>query len=644
MASTVLLRHLLGAGGDLGTTTPLIGVEHELQAHEGTALRDFRTLLPTVVGPVLLSDPGDPRARRLRSGLALTADGWEAELVTPPLPLDAAAPGALARMLAEESSRLLAALRRAEPTTRLTGFSTHINVSAPDSVVLDVAREFATRFAAATMLLLERPESPGLLVRPRRGRLEVGGEYAHGEDLIAAVTFVAAAVSHLLSRAPHTNGTVGEGSWTVEPARERFGHFVPACGVAPDLYASGRRCLLRHGGAWVTGQQHLESVWSVVRAAAITMGLDPAPVDRRVAGLEQLPLEHGEPTDISPGPGDGADLEVLEVLGAAAQARERGTLLLEPVWLTWSTVAWRCEDSRSGRRVHLVMPVADERLFLERLDSGRLDTVLRVCLRRRIRPAQLVNSAQAKQPGVWTTVRPEALVPAERGADGMPMSGGPGRGQGDEAKERHDERDPSLPRSSPSASSRRRSWWVAGAAAGLLAAGGVAAAVALNGSEGDSGGPVASASPTAARPPISQGPAPAPVTPTEGSETGVSGGSVEFAGVFTSACDPAAPACDTYVEPEALATLVCEGDACTISISGLEGFWSPAPSLSRTGPTSFTGADVNFCDQPVTITVELVGSTLSMEQVGGSSPPSCWSGTNTFEGEHVAGDLSGWAP
>ena len=641
MADTALLRHLLGARRGPGRTAPLVGVEHEFQTHEGSTLRDFRTLLPTVAGPVLLSDPGDPRARRLRSGLALTADGWEAELVTPPLPLDAAAPATLARMLAEESARLLAALRRNEPTSHLTGFSTHINVSVPDSVVVDVAREFAGRFAAATMLLLDRPRSPGLLVRPRRGRLEVGGEYAHGEDLIAAVTFVSAAVSHLLTRPPHTNGTVGQGSWTVEPARERFGHFVPARAVAPDLYASGRRCLLRHAGAWVTGQHHLQSVWSVVRPDAIAMGLDPAPVDRRVAGLVPLPLEHGEPTGISPGLGDGADLEVL---GASAQAREHGTLLLEPVWLTWSTVAWRCEDSRSGRRVHLVMPVADEHLFLERLDSGRLDTFLRVCLRRRIRPAQLVNSAQAKQPGVWTTVRPEALVPAERGADGMPMSGGPGGGQGDEAKERRDESDPSHSTSARSGPSTRRSWWVAGAAAGLLAAAGVAAAVALSGTEGDSGVPVASGSPTARRPPISQGPAPAPVTPTGGSATTVSGGSVEFAGVFTSACDPAAPACDTYVEPEALATLVCEGDACTISISGPEGFSSPAPPLSRTGPTSFTGADVNICDQPVTITVELGGSTLSMEQVGGSSPPSCWSGTNTFAGEYLAGELSGWAP
>lgn len=640
MADTVLLRHLLGAGGQLGRTAPLVGVEHELQAHTGTTVRDFRSLLPTVAGPVLLCDPGDPRARRLRSGLALTADGWEAELVTPPLPLDAAAPATLARMLAEESARLLAALQRDEPTSRLTGFSTHINVSVPDAVVVDVAREFAARFAAATMLLLDRPGSPGLLVRPRRGRLEIGGEYARGGDLTAAVTFVSAAVSHLLTHPPHTNVSVGEGNWTVEPARERFGHFVPAVGVAPDLYASGRRCLLRHAGAWVTGQHHLQAVWSVLRSEAVSMGLDPAPVDRRVAGLVPLPCEHGEPAEISPGHGHGAYLEVLD---PASRARERGTLVLEPVWLTWNTVAWRCEDSRSGRAVHLVMPVADERVFLERLDTGRLDTFLRVCLRRRIRPARLMNSAQSRQPGVWTTVRPDALVPAERGADGIPMSGGSGGGQGAQAKERRDESEPSPSTSSRPGPSRRRSWWVAGAAAGLLAAGGVAAALALSGSAGDDHVPVASASPAGPGSATSQGVAAAPVTETAGSETDA-GGSVEFAGVFTSACDPAAPDCGTYVEPEAVATLVCEGEACTISTSGRDGFWSSAPPLTRTGPTSFIGEDVNLCDQPETITVELVGSVLSMEQVGGSSPPSCWSGTNTFVGEYFAGELSGWAP
>jgi len=642
MADTVLLRHLLGAGGDLGSTAPLVGVEHELQAHTGSTLRDFRSLLPTVAGPVLLCDPGDPRARRLRSGVALTADGWEAELVTPPLPLDAAAPAALARMLAEESARLLTALQRDEPTTRLTGFSTHINVSVPDSAVIDVAREFAARFAAATMLLLDRPGSPGLLVRPRRGRLEIGGEYAEGEDLAAAVTFVSAAVSHLLSQPAHTNVSVGEGNWTVEPARERFGHFVPADAVAPDLYASGRRCLLRHAGAWVTGQHHLQSVWSVLRSEAISIGLDPAPVDRRVAGLVPLPCEHGEPAEIAPGPGDGAGLEVLD---PAARVRERETLVLEPVWLTWNTTAWRCEDSRSGRTVHLVMPVSDERVFLERLDSGRLDTFLRVCLRRRIRPAPLVNSTQSRKPGVWTTVRPDALVPAERGADGIPMSGGSGGGQDAQAKERRDESAPSPSTTSRPGPPGRRSWWVAGAAAGLLAAGGVAAALTLGGSGSDE----PAASPTAPGAATAQGAAAAPATETGGSGTEASeteasegGGSVDFAGVFTSACDPAAPDCDTYVEPDVVATLACDGDACVISFAQVD--WAAVPPLTRSDPTTFTGEDVNICDQPVTVTVELVGSALSMEQVGGSSPPSCWSGTNTFEGEYVAGELSGWAP
>ena len=62
-----------------------VGVEHEYRLWNHAEQTDFRVLLPLVAGDLRCLDPGDPRARRLPSGVALTADGLEAELATPPV-------------------------------------------------------------------------------------------------------------------------------------------------------------------------------------------------------------------------------------------------------------------------------------------------------------------------------------------------------------------------------------------------------------------------------------------------------------------------------------------------------------------------------------------------------------------------------
>ena len=50
---------------------------------------------------------------------------------------------------------------------------------------------FSRSFAPSLMLLMDAPSSPGLLVRPRRGRLEFGGEFVTGNQLAAAVLLAA---------------------------------------------------------------------------------------------------------------------------------------------------------------------------------------------------------------------------------------------------------------------------------------------------------------------------------------------------------------------------------------------------------------------------------------------------------------------
>ncbi|MGI8716379.1 MAG: hypothetical protein ACR2JN_00935 [Lapillicoccus sp.] len=126
-------------------------------------------------------------------------------------------------LLERGRAQLLGRLRVLDPAVDLVGFSTHVNVTVADELVVTVAGEFARRCSVATMLVLDGLGSPGLLVRPRRGRLEVGGEYAEGADLVAAVTVVAGCAGLLVAslsaagvRLPRVLGQ------RVVPARERY--------------------------------------------------------------------------------------------------------------------------------------------------------------------------------------------------------------------------------------------------------------------------------------------------------------------------------------------------------------------------------------------------------------------------------------
>src|SRR5262249_50049396 len=127
-----------------------VGVEHELGVWSGQEQLDFRLLLPVVADALRTLDPGDPRARRLPSGVMLTADGREAELATPPLAWEATAPRRLDRLLAAERSELASRVAEVAGADRVTGFSTHVNVSVPDDVAVEVGHRFARQCGLAT--------------------------------------------------------------------------------------------------------------------------------------------------------------------------------------------------------------------------------------------------------------------------------------------------------------------------------------------------------------------------------------------------------------------------------------------------------------------------------------------------------------
>jgi hypothetical protein len=378
-----------------------VGVEHELRIWSGSTQLDFRQLLPAVAGELRALDPGDPRARRLPSGLVLTADGREAELVTPPVLWDASAPGKVDDMLAAERAELATRVADLAGADRLTGFSTHVNLTVPDERVVDVGRRFALGCGLATVLVAEPASSAGLLVRPRRGRLEIGGEYAEGEHLVALVTFVGAAVSALLAGddPPH---------WlpapTIVPAREKFGWFLPPEGPYADLLERGRPA----------GIDQLTGTWKWARPWCINGGVDPGPVDRLVAGAP-LRLEDRQTRP------DACVLRIaspsVDVAPATGPRNLFDDVEAETLWLTWHHVVWRLSDER--RSLHAVLPVEQEQEFLSRLDAGEYDELVRRELGRRLGRRRLLVHAQLDDDVWWHEVRPGALVPAERTHDGV---------------------------------------------------------------------------------------------------------------------------------------------------------------------------------------------------------------------------------
>jgi len=156
----------------------LVGLEHEfvVRGSDGSRI-DFRGLIHELgIGRRHL-DPSDPHARRLPSGAVVTCDDGEAEIAIPPV----AGTSGFATRVVEAAAHARAGLQRSLPRGyRLEGCSTHLSVSLPDPLLEACARRYPVTFAPALMLLMDGPHSPGLLVRPRPGRLELGGEFVAG--------------------------------------------------------------------------------------------------------------------------------------------------------------------------------------------------------------------------------------------------------------------------------------------------------------------------------------------------------------------------------------------------------------------------------------------------------------------------------
>lgn len=359
---------------DLFTASPpRIGVEHEFQIFDAERSLDARVLLPTLDLDGGRWDPGDRHAVRCRWGGVITADGREAEIATPPVPLTAGATRRVEALTDAGRSALLAAL---SPDHCLRGYSTHLNVGIPDRRVVAVSRDVATRMAPAVMLLLDRRDSPGLIVRPRHGRLEIGGEFAAGLRLRRALV-MACGAALLAHRARHDRSARARLPprlrLRVVPSPQRYGLYVDRRAGGGDLYSAGRSFLFeRERGGTISADDVLAETWQQARDVLAQI-LDEASlieVDELIAGDEPLPAsgdaelyrrpEQPPPADPWPTP--------------LAARWVRGQVTVATVAATWHKVVLRVDAG--GRTRWLTVPGDEIDGLIGRLTRGELDAWL----------------------------------------------------------------------------------------------------------------------------------------------------------------------------------------------------------------------------------------------------------------------------
>jgi hypothetical protein len=356
----------------------VIGLEHEYRVLVDHHAVDFGSVVHRLrLGQPLL-DPADLNAYRLASGAALTADEAEAEIALSPMFVR---PGCFRDLAARASSERRALASRLPAGARLEGYSSHLSVAVAPSYSVAMAKLYAASFSASLMLLMDSAPSPGLLVRPRASRLELGGEFVDGQRLVVAAIFAVGSVRACRYRLE--KGYQGDfpDRLCVQLQRDdqRYGWFVSRSAFARDLYASGRETPLRLERGSIAAQAHLERCWSAARA---TLVRDVAEselelVDEVIRGKEPLPVAHPSVLGAAAPPDEPVEDDALaQAFGAAAQAHSRPGYDLAPVMLTWDRAVFVVSTPERNRIAFATVSAPLLPLFFSQLQGGALDEAI----------------------------------------------------------------------------------------------------------------------------------------------------------------------------------------------------------------------------------------------------------------------------
>jgi hypothetical protein len=477
----------------------LLGLELEFSVRSWRGDRvHFGSLIHRLALDGSTLDPGDPNAYRCSWGGVITCDGAEAEIATPPV---RTRPGFASELRAwAETGK--AELRGAVPHgIELEGYSAHFSAAMPAELNEPVCRLYAETFAADLMMLMDRADSPGLLVRPRPGRTELCGEFIEGDPLPAVAAFVAGTTRACAAAVRRRSAlALLPPSLDVRLARavHRYGWYVDRAAFGTDLHAASRQALLpRASGGTISAQSHLELAWMAARQALAddAAASDLRAADAMVAGSLPLPTEHSQPSDpVYRQPGDDVRFvpgdRSLRETPPRLYMRPRPGFTLRPVAATWDFTVFAA--SGPARRAYVCVPRDNLPGFVDRLEEGALDDAIAGYLALASRRRVLSAHRQTRRVDLYDRMgTPTGLLAPEHDPQTGRFESGQRWAKHTSARlgKRHRREDPAQPIRPRFA---RRAAVIGVVLAILLAGGGVAAAVLSNGH--GSGKPPASVS------------------------------------------------------------------------------------------------------------------------------------------------------
>lgn len=384
----------------------LLGVEQEFELFQNGERLDFRTLFPSLVSR-LSSVPfrDSDTAVLLEAGYMLACDGQDAEIATAPISYRRAGLPTLAREVSRCRGHLLQLLAN-HGIREVRGYSTHVSVSVPAGHEWEFATAAACTFAPALLLLMEARVSPGLLIRPRRGRLEIGSEYIDSEEQLEACLVFLAAAAHAWAQAGTTWGKLPRvrlERW--QEANIRPGIYLPPDAFGESLHQHGRLAVLElEQGGRTTAGKLLESAADLLLA-----GVDKhvSPEATRILsefarGDRTLQIElDTDPDLIAPGGARTAAPECADIISIVTAPQ---TLGLTPRFVDWHGAAFSPTDLKEPLVV--AMPWAQlPRFFTEARESGRPNAVPSGRAGERI----LNSLDQLQSPGIYQEIDAAAL-------------------------------------------------------------------------------------------------------------------------------------------------------------------------------------------------------------------------------------------
>lgn len=400
----------------------LLGLELEFSARSQAGGRvHFGSLIHHLALNGSVLDPGDPNAYRCSWGGVITADGAEAEIATPPV---RTRPGFTVELRGWAEAGQAELRRAVPPGIELDGYSAHISAAMPARLNDTMCRLYAETFAAGLMLMMDRADSPGLLVRPRPGRTELCGEFINGEALPAVAAFVAGTTRACAAAARRRGSrSLLPPRLDVELARavHRYGWYVDRCAFGTDLHAGSRRVLLRRAsGGTISAQAHLELAWT---AACEALADDAAAADMQAAeamvtGALPLPAEPGQPGGFRGRPG--ADIQVIPGCGGLRKApalrpraHVRPGFSLHPVAATWDFTVFEARGPARG--AYLCVPRSSMHGFGDQLGAGMLDDAIGAYLAHPSHHRVLSAHEQTRRLGIYDQIgAPAGLLAPER--------------------------------------------------------------------------------------------------------------------------------------------------------------------------------------------------------------------------------------